>query len=59
MNSSDDWVVLEDGRIVYTIVDKDNNINVYYTPSLTIPNYPSIIKSSDKNYGFKSFDNIK
>ncbi|KAL4449640.1 hypothetical protein ABPG74_007463 [Tetrahymena malaccensis] len=57
ISQSDDWRILENGSIAYTYVDKDSNLNIYYTPALTIPNYPNPITTSDNIYGFSSFTN--
>ncbi|KAL4449646.1 hypothetical protein ABPG74_007469 [Tetrahymena malaccensis] len=57
INSSDDWRILENGSIAYTYIDNNNKLNIYYTPSLTIPNYPNPITTSDSTYGFGSFTN--
>ncbi|KAL4449647.1 hypothetical protein ABPG74_007470 [Tetrahymena malaccensis] len=57
INSSDDWRILENGSIAYTYIDRNNNLNIYYTPSLTIPDYPNPILTSDAIYGFGSFTN--
>ncbi|KAL4429234.1 hypothetical protein ABPG74_022114 [Tetrahymena malaccensis] len=57
INSSDDWRPLENGSIAYTYIDSNNNLNIYYTPALTIPNYPNPILTQDTNYGFGSFTN--
>ncbi|KAL4495493.1 hypothetical protein ABPG72_020234 [Tetrahymena utriculariae] len=57
INSSDDWRILENGSIAYTYIDNNNNLNIYYTPSLTIPSYPNPITTSDSTYGFGSFTN--
>ncbi|EDK31612.2 hypothetical protein TTHERM_00344391 (macronuclear) [Tetrahymena thermophila SB210] len=57
INSSDDWRILENGSIAYTYIDSSNNLNIYYTPSLTIPSYPNPILTSDTTYGFGSFTN--
>ncbi|EAR98231.1 hypothetical protein TTHERM_00344310 (macronuclear) [Tetrahymena thermophila SB210] len=57
INSSDDWRILENGSIVYTYIDNSNNLNIYYTPSLTIPSYPNPILPNDSIYGFGSFTN--
>ncbi|KAL4449638.1 hypothetical protein ABPG74_007461 [Tetrahymena malaccensis] len=57
ISQSDDWRILENGSIAYTYVDKDSNLNIYYTPALKIPNYPNPITTSDSIYGFGSFIN--
>ncbi|KAL4449644.1 hypothetical protein ABPG74_007467 [Tetrahymena malaccensis] len=57
ISQSDDWRILENGSIAYTYVDKDSNLNIYYTPALTIPNYPNPITISDSIYGFGNFTN--
>ncbi|KAL4449643.1 hypothetical protein ABPG74_007466 [Tetrahymena malaccensis] len=59
ISQSDDWRILENGSIAYTYVDKDSNLNIYYTPALTIPNYPNPIKISDSIYGFGNFTNFE
>ncbi|KAL4467889.1 hypothetical protein ABPG74_013224 [Tetrahymena malaccensis] len=59
LSASDDWRVLENGSIVYTYVDSDYNLKFYFTPPLTVPNYPNIITTSDPIYGFGNFTNVK
>ncbi|EAR98230.2 hypothetical protein TTHERM_00344300 (macronuclear) [Tetrahymena thermophila SB210] len=59
INSSDDWRILENGSIVYTYIDNSNNLNIYYTPSLTFPSYPNPILPNDSIYGFGNFTNTK
>ncbi|KAL4449642.1 hypothetical protein ABPG74_007465 [Tetrahymena malaccensis] len=59
ISQSDDWRILENGSIAYTYVDKDSNLNIYYTPALTIPNYPNPIKISNSIYGFGNFTNTQ
>ncbi|EAR98233.2 hypothetical protein TTHERM_00344330 (macronuclear) [Tetrahymena thermophila SB210] len=59
INPADDWRILENGSIVYTYIDKNNNLNIYYTPAITIPNYPNPILPYDSIYGFGNFTNTQ
>ncbi|EGR33156.1 hypothetical protein IMG5_060490, partial [Ichthyophthirius multifiliis] len=52
ISANDLMRVLQDGRVVYTQVNKDNSVDYFYTP-IPPPNiYPDVIVQNDPIYGY-------